>query len=152
MQNVIGSDQPSGVSINNSNPNQGREQSFMQRHQINAFTLVKIGVACILFAIMMWIIFTNLQKALVKARRQSKYSAEMQVKQISGLDQLSFRTYSYYKQVVQLAKNNTANAKKFDATLSHQFDGITFNELFGVFKVVKAIQYAKKYSAFPQTK
>lgn len=54
--------------------------------------------------------------------------------------------------MVQLAKNNTAKEKKFDATLSHQFDGVTFSELFGIFKVVKAIQYAKNYNAFPQVK
>lgn len=54
--------------------------------------------------------------------------------------------------MVQLSKANAVKNKTFDGTTSHQFDGITFGELFGLFKVVKAIQYAKNYSAIPKSK
>lgn len=44
------------------------------------------------------------------------------------------------------------NGKKFDATSSHQFDDIAFQEIFGLFKVVKAIQHAKGYASQPDEK
>lgn len=54
--------------------------------------------------------------------------------------------------MLQLAKTNTAKNKTYDGTTSHQFDSTTFGELFGLFKIVKAIQYAKNYSAIPKSK
>jgi hypothetical protein len=54
--------------------------------------------------------------------------------------------------MVNISRQNKARGKKFDVTTSHQFDAITFNELFGLFKVVKAIQYAKNYSAYALAK
>jgi hypothetical protein len=54
--------------------------------------------------------------------------------------------------MVELSKSGVAKGKKFYTESTHQFDSITFKELLGVFKVVKAIQYAKNYSSVPISK
>lgn len=69
--------------------------------------------------------------------------------EISALDETSYRTYYHYKNMVDISKSNKKDGKKFDPTVRHQFDDVTFPELLGIFKVVKAIQHAKNYSAFP---
>ncbi len=69
--------------------------------------------------------------------------------EISALDQASYRTYYHYKNMVNISKNNKLEGKKFDPAIAHQFDDVTFPQLFGIFKVVKAIQHAKNYSSFP---
>jgi len=46
-----------------------------------------------------------------------------------------------------MARSNVANNKKIDLSLvMNRFGDITFNELFGLFKVLKSIQYAKGYN------
>lgn len=46
-----------------------------------------------------------------------------------------------------MSKSNIKDNKKFDLSLAmNKFGDITFNELFGLFKVVKSIQYAKNYT------
>ena len=46
-----------------------------------------------------------------------------------------------------MSKDNVKNSKKFDLALAmNKFGEITFNELFGMFKVIKSIQYAKNYT------
>ena len=50
-----------------------------------------------------------------------------------------------------MAKENVRNHKPFDLLLAtNRFNEINFNELYGLFKVVKAIQNAKGYSALSQ--
>ena len=46
-----------------------------------------------------------------------------------------------------MAKSNIKDNKEFDLSLvMNRFGDITFPELFGLFKVVKSIQYAKNYT------
>jgi hypothetical protein len=47
--------------------------------------------------------------------------------------------------MVNISKINKSNGKRFDPTVTHEFDDVTFPELLGIFKVVKAIQHAKNY-------
>lgn len=50
-----------------------------------------------------------------------------------------------------MAKDNVNNHKPFDLSLANnRFGDVTFNELYGLFKVVKAIQNAKGYKAMSE--
>jgi len=49
----------------------------------------------------------------------------------------------------KMAKENVNQHKPFDLSLANnRFGEVSFNELYGLFKVVKAIQNAKGYKAF----
>jgi len=51
----------------------------------------------------------------------------------------------------KMAKDNVNNHKPFDLSLAtNRFNEITFDELYGLFKVLKAIQNAKGYTAISQ--
>lgn len=51
-----------------------------------------------------------------------------------------------------MAKENANLHKPFDLSLANnRFGEVTFNELYGLFKVVKAIQNAKGYKAISQS-
>jgi hypothetical protein len=48
-----------------------------------------------------------------------------------------------------MAKDNVKYSKPFDLALAkNRFIEISFNELYGLFKVIKGIQYAKNYKPF----
>lgn len=114
-----------------------------------ASKVIKISLVIVLITVLVLLVMANMEGALLRAKRLFKYRPESEVNEISGLDESGYRTYFYYKRILEIAQHNVANGKRFYAESTHEFDSINFNELLGVFKVVKAIQYAKRYTAIP---
>jgi len=48
-----------------------------------------------------------------------------------------------------MAREYTKSNTKYDPFTNTRLNDITFKELFGAFKVVKAVEHAKKYSSVP---
>lgn len=108
-------DQPSAADINIQS---SEEIGFIARvgnigRRLSASKVMKGVVLVTLVVILILLISSNLENALVRGKRLFKYRSNTNVQEISGLDEEGYRAYFYYKQMVDISKNAVARGKKF---------------------------------------
>ncbi len=115
MESGRAADQPSAADINIQS---NEEVGLMARvgnigRRLSASKVVKVLFLLGLLVIIIVLVSSNLESALVRGKRLFKYRSNAGVKEISGLDEEGYRAYFYYKQMVEIAKDAVARGKKF---------------------------------------
>lgn len=95
MDNSNVAEQPSATDINVQPPEESGVVSRVTRVVSNAVRIMGLTpqqafkgfLLVVLVAVLIWIVTVNLETALLKAKRQFKYSSSSDVQEISGLDE-----------------------------------------------------------------
>jgi hypothetical protein len=82
---------------------------------------------------------------ILNAKKMYKITGNPWMEELSGLDEEAYRSFYYYKEMEKMARDNVNNGMEYDPFTNTHLKDISFKELFGAFKVVKAIQYANKF-------
>lgn len=94
-----------------------------------------------------WLISQAVPRAIYQVKKMSKITPDQPMEEFAAPDEEGFRSYYFFRQMEAMAKDNVRNGKPFDFALAkNKFGEINFNEMFGLFKVLKAIEYAKGYT------
>jgi|JI9StandDraft_1071089.scaffolds.fasta_scaffold893438_1 hypothetical protein len=97
--------------------------------------------------IILWFFVTSFEVVLFEAKQMVKVKVDQPIEEFSGLDEEGYRSYYYFREMEAMARDLVREGKEMDFALAkNRFGEISFSEIFGLFKVLKAVQYAKGYS------
>lgn len=100
----------------------------------------------VLVGVLLWVILANTSTLMLSLKKTLRVQTAPGATELSGLEEDGYISYYYFMNMQERAKELVNGTEQEDITKDTQFEGMTFDQLYGVFKVLKAIQHAKNYT------